>query len=167
MTKNEDLKPITVYDELFSLVESQTGKVLFNSEMDDIIRVVEKYNRPTVTPTDEKGRPMTYWGGLKNMKDATTDGDAEKALEWFELILDENDVERGWAHNFISAALQSTRKPPVDTIPVSREVLKRVRDAIDGLLYGVDLKNGTHAKIYRPKLEQALASLDAVLSEGE
>ncbi len=67
------------------------------------------------------------------------------------------------------AALQSTRTPPVpvDTIAVPREVLQGVREAIDGLLYGVDLKNGTHAKIYRPKLEQALASLDAVLAEGE
>ncbi len=57
MTKNEDLKALTVYDELFSLVESQTGKVLLHSEMSDIINVVEKYSdRPTVTPVDGAGR---------------------------------------------------------------------------------------------------------------
>ena len=53
MTKNEDLKALTVHDELFTLVESQTGKVLLHSEMNDIINVVEKYStRPTVTPTN-------------------------------------------------------------------------------------------------------------------
>ncbi len=78
MTKNEDLKALTVYDELFSLVESQTGKVLLHSEMNDIINVVEKYStRPTVTDTAMEARGECDSAPITRAA-STTDGDAER-----------------------------------------------------------------------------------------
>ena len=69
MTKNEDLKALTVHDELFTLVESQTGKVLLHSEMNDIINVVEKYStRPTVTPADGDAEREYTLGNLCDRK---------------------------------------------------------------------------------------------------
>ena len=57
-------------------------------------------------------------------------------------------------------ALQSTRKPPVDTIAVPREVLQGVRGAIQYIRIWYEMPDIKQAN-------EALASLDAVLAEGE
>lgn len=44
------------------------------------------------------------------------------------------------------------------------DTLKMVRDAIDGLSFGTDWNNGTHAKIYRPKLLATFPALDALIA---
>ncbi len=136
MTKNEDLKPITVYDELFSLVESQTGKVLLHSEMNDIIIVVEKYS-PVFAPTD---------------------GEVERAIKTLEHAytqcqeLQKRHTEIGtigfdmaaWISEAI-AVLQSTHKPDVKDFKIGEYTL--TNDPQHGLMIYHESGEGGQFKI--------------------
>ena len=114
---------------------------------------------------------------------APTDGDAESLLDEMRQTVVHSHVATMSIslYNRIKAALQSTRKTPVpvDTISIKREVLMGVRDALvmneaiydmffdvpEGAVSAEELANSSNAAMDLNK--QALASLDAVLSEGE
>ncbi len=93
------------------------------------------YIRANVTPADEKGRGMTYWGGLNTSNDAmedadnreargdnlpfttssTTDGDAEKALKALDLMR-----MRCYSH----AKISNSEKDMRDWIDSDYEIIK-------------------------------------------
>lgn len=131
-----------------------------------------------------------YWNTRANV--TPTDGDAERAkvdstaqeaIDDLRYFLGEETADDYYSdvrepiekliaevqsyHRALKAALQSTRKP--DAVTVSREVLQGVREAIR---IAVDLLTNGNGKLLangptQTGLEQALASLDAVLSEGK
>jgi len=111
----------------------------------------------------------------------TTDGDAERALAWFNKSLESeyppepNKDEYENCVRCIRAALQSTRKP--DDITVPREVLMGVREALQKFqtiimskeFTGVFAVAAIHGCMYKGDsidVEKALSTLDAFLSEG-
>ena len=60
------------------------------------------------------------------------------------------------------------QRPPVDTIAVPREVLQGVREALkDTVGYVGDKYYDEYNQSLSDRCKQALASLDAVLSEGK
>ena len=144
--------------------------------------------RPTVIPTDSamedaaQREPAEMVETLKEGTSprlegtsSTTDGDAERALEavqaWFDSIEWREETGKPFKYKdseevlykhgeTIRAALQSTRKPPVDTINIKREVLQGVRDTI--AYATTDMGDDSLGR-----MRLALASLDAVLAEGK
>ena len=114
---------------------------------------LDALNRPTVTPTD---------------------GDAERAFN----IICERLAGYQTAKDIVAKALQTRTPPvPVDTIAVPKEVLQGVREAaskcIDDLIgtllcHPDNRLSHKEATAYVHRLYgKALASLDAVLAEGE
>ncbi len=63
--------------------------------------------------------------------------------------------------------MQSTRKPPADTIAVPREVLMGVRELLQKLTAYIENGKWDEEYGYPRMIKDSLASLDAVLSEGE
>ncbi len=137
----------------------------------------------TVTPTDgdaERQGALAQFNYLMKMIEDAQDVGLNDSQR-YEVFLRAVQLSKNGVSKTIRTALQTHTPPvPVDTINIKREVLMGVRAAFKGLsnmyTYAFDLSDGglimmgSHVQKFEDThrvAQEALASLDAVLSEGE
>ncbi len=161
MTKNEDLKSCPLCN---SPVRTCFMQITNGKDYWDVS--CRRYGHSVLVIADTEHEAIAAWNARPTV--TTDDGDADildkfnTYVEYGSPILETSVIEA------IRTALQSTRKP--DDVTVSREVLQGVRHALQGHIEIYDA-DGDYpaddgAKV-QYKARKALASLDAVLSEGE